>query len=154
MLTNPIAQEADCSLTLPPSLSDLDPDAESEHELSRLTLVVGDLHIDVGLPADVGIAAYINDVIDIANEQIAVREPASDVEFDETDGKWTLARLDGDPIDPHRSLSEAGDLRRRTADDPRGRAAGESACCSTTSMTPSSARSPPCGPGWPARRER
>lgn len=108
MLTNPIAQEADCSLTLPPSLSDLDPDAESEHELSRLTLVVGDLHIDVGLPADVGIAAYINDVIDIANEQIAVREPSSDVEFDETDGKWTLARLDGDPIDPHRSLSEAG----------------------------------------------
>ncbi len=108
VLTNPIAQEADCSLTLPPSLSDLDPDAESEHELSRLTLVVGSLHIDVGLPADVGIAAYINDVIDIANEQIAVREPSSDVEFDETDGKWTLARLDGDPIDPHRSLSEAG----------------------------------------------
>ncbi|HET6734479.1 type VII secretion integral membrane protein EccD [Mycobacterium sp.] len=95
-------------MTLPPSLSDLDPDSESEHELSRLTLVVGGLHIDVGLPANVGIAEYITDVIDIANEQIAVREPSGDVEFDDTDGKWTLARLGGDPIDPHRSLSEAG----------------------------------------------
>jgi type VII secretion integral membrane protein EccD len=95
-------------LTLPPSLSDLDPDSESEHELSRLTLVVGSLHIDVGLPANVGIAEYINDVIDIANEQIAVREPSGSVEFDDTDGKWTLARLGGDPVDPHRSLTEAG----------------------------------------------
>ena len=62
-------------MTVPPTLSDLDPDAESEHELSRLTLVVGGLNIDVGLPANVGIAEYLDDVIDIANEQIAVREP-------------------------------------------------------------------------------
>ena len=95
-------------MTLPPSLSDLDPDAESEPELSRLTLVVGGLRIDVGLPADVGIGEYIDDVIDIANEQLAVGEPSSDVEFDDTDRKWTLARLGGDPIETHRSLSEAG----------------------------------------------
>ena len=96
------------SLTLPPSLSDLDPDSESEQELSRLTLVVGELNLDVGLPANVSIAAYINDVIDIANEQIAVRKPSSDVVFDDSEGKWTLARLGGDPIDPQRSLTEAG----------------------------------------------
>jgi type VII secretion integral membrane protein EccD len=95
-------------VTLPPSLSELDPEAESEPELSRLTLVVGGLNIDVGLPANVGIADYIHDVIDIANEQLAVRDPSSDVEFDHTDGKWTLARLDGDPIEPHRSLGESG----------------------------------------------
>ena len=59
-------------MTLPPSLSDLDPDSESEHELSRLTLVVGSLKIDVGLPADVRIAEYVGEVIDIANEQLAV----------------------------------------------------------------------------------
>ena len=70
--------------------------------------MVGGLSIDVGLPANVGIAAYIDDVIDIANEQIAVREPPATPMFDDTDGKWTLARLGGDPIDPHRSLSEAG----------------------------------------------
>jgi type VII secretion integral membrane protein EccD len=95
-------------LTLPPSLSDLDPDSDSEQELSRLTLVVGGLNIDVGLPANVSVAAFIDDVIDIANEQIAVRKPSSDVVFDDADGKWTLARLGGDPIDPQRSLTEAG----------------------------------------------
>jgi type VII secretion integral membrane protein EccD len=95
-------------LTLPPSLSDLDAESESEHELSRLTLVVGGLKIDVGLPADVSIAEYIDDVIDIANEQLTVRDPASDTQFDASDNKWTLARLGSEPIDPHRSLSEAG----------------------------------------------
>lgn len=95
-------------MSLPPSLSDLDPDSQSEHELSRLTLVVGGLKVDVGLPANVGIAEYITDVINIANEQIALREPSSDVEFEDTAGKWTLARLGGNPIDPRHSLSEAG----------------------------------------------
>ncbi|WP_029113029.1 type VII secretion integral membrane protein EccD [Mycobacterium sp. URHB0044] len=95
-------------MTVPRSVPDLDPDAESEHELSRLTLVVGGLSIDVGLPANVGIEEFVDDVIDIANEQIAARGLATDEQFDDTVGKWTLARLGGDPIDPHRSLSEAG----------------------------------------------
>ena len=95
-------------MTLPPSLSELDSESESAPELSRLTLVVGGLNIDVGLPANVGIADYIDDVIDIANEQLAMRDPSVDVEFDHTDGKWTLARLDGDPIEPRRSLGESG----------------------------------------------
>lgn len=95
-------------MTLPPSPSDLEPDSEAELELSRLTLVVAGMNIDVGLPANVSIARYIDEVIDIANEQITVAEPASDVVLDDTDGKWTLGRLGGDPIDPNRSLSEAG----------------------------------------------
>src|SRR5258705_760949 len=95
-------------LTVPPSLSGLDSDADSEHELSRLTLVVGGLSIDVGLPANVSISAYIDDVIDIANEQTAMRESVADTVFDDSEGKWTLARLGGEPIDPDRSLGEAG----------------------------------------------
>src|SRR5262249_52782991 len=95
-------------LTVPPSLSGLDSDAESEQELSRLTLVVGGLSIDVGLPADVSISAYIDDVVDIANEQTALRESFADQVFDDSEGKWTLARLGGEPIDPNRSLTEAG----------------------------------------------
>jgi type VII secretion integral membrane protein EccD len=95
-------------LTVPPSLSGLDSDAESELELSRLTLVVGGLSIDVGLPANVSISAYIDDVVDIANEQTALRESFADEVFDDSEGKWTLARLGGEPIDPIRSLSEAG----------------------------------------------
>ncbi|MCT7659687.1 type VII secretion integral membrane protein EccD [Mycobacterium deserti] len=95
-------------MTLPPSLSDLDPDSESEHELSRLTLVVGSLKIDVGLPAEVSIAEYVDDVIDIANEQLAMRNPVGGQVIDASANKWTLARLNGEPIEPHRSLSEAG----------------------------------------------
>jgi type VII secretion integral membrane protein EccD len=95
-------------LTVPPSWSALDTDADSEHELSRLTLVVGGLSIDIGLPADVSITEYIDDVIDIANEQTVTRESFADQVFDDSEGKWTLARLGGEPIDPNRSLSEAG----------------------------------------------
>src|SRR4051794_36110814 len=113
VLSNVTAEQSLCAgdrlgLTVPPSLSGLDSDAESEHELSRLTLVVGGLSIDVGLPPNVSISEYIGDVIDIANEQSALRESFADEVFDDTEGKWTLARLGGEPIDPNRSLSEAG----------------------------------------------
>ncbi|MFN6549025.1 type VII secretion integral membrane protein EccD [Mycolicibacterium septicum] len=84
----------------------LEPDLEAEPELSRLTLVVGELNIDVGLPAHVSIAQYIPDVIDIANEQITANEAT--VEFAAADGQWTLAPLGGEPIAPHLSLGEAG----------------------------------------------
>jgi type VII secretion integral membrane protein EccD len=95
-------------LTLPPSLSDLDRNSDSEPDLSRLTVVVGGLKIDVGLPADVEIADYVAEVIDIANEQIAARNLADDLRIDASADTWTLARLGGEPIDPHRTLSEAG----------------------------------------------
>ncbi|MFV8161883.1 type VII secretion integral membrane protein EccD [Mycobacterium sp. 134] len=84
----------------------LEPDLEAEPELSRLTLVVGELNIDVGLPAHVSIAQYIPDVIDIANEQITANDAI--VEFAAADGQWTLAPLGGEPIAPHLSLGEAG----------------------------------------------
>nr|WP_235632061.1 type VII secretion integral membrane protein EccD [Mycolicibacterium rutilum] len=54
------------------------------------------------------IAEYIGDVIDIANEQAALRDPLDGALFDASDSDWTLARLGGEPIEPHRSLTEAG----------------------------------------------
>jgi len=95
-------------LTVPPSLPGLDSDSESEQDLSRLTLAVGSLSIDVGLPANVPISEFINDVIDIANDQTTARDPLADVIFDDSVGKWTLSRFGGEPIDPNRSLDEAG----------------------------------------------
>lgn len=94
-------------MTLPPSLSELDAESEPELELSRITLVVGSLRIDMGLPPNVSIANFIDDVIDIANDQIAIRPELAGTQFDATEDKWTLARLGADPIDPSRSLSEA-----------------------------------------------
>lgn len=102
MSSNPIAQEADWIVTLLES----ELDQEAEPELSRLTLVVGELNIDVGLPAHVSIAQYIPDVIDIANEQITAHDAI--IEFDAADGRWTLAPLGGEPIAPHLSIAEAG----------------------------------------------
>jgi type VII secretion integral membrane protein EccD len=95
-------------LTLPPSLSDLDAESEAEPQLSRVTLVVGGLRLDVGLPSGTSIAAFIDDVIDIANEQLATHPGLADIVFDDTEGRWTLARLGDEAIDPSRSLTEAG----------------------------------------------
>jgi type VII secretion integral membrane protein EccD len=53
------------------------------------------------------IAAFIEDVIDIANEQLATRPELAEIAFDDNPGKWTLARLGASPIDPGRSLTEA-----------------------------------------------
>lgn len=94
-------------MTLPPSLSDLDAESEPELELSRVTLVVGGLRIDLGLPPNVSIADFIDDVIDLANEQLAMDPALSDISFDATEGRWTLARLGADGIDPSRSLTDA-----------------------------------------------
>ncbi|MCB0930197.1 MAG: type VII secretion integral membrane protein EccD [Mycobacterium sp.] len=94
-------------MTLPPSLSELEAESEAEPELSRMTLVVGTLRIDVGLPANVSIANFIDDVIDIANDQIGAHPELAGNQFDTTEDKWTLGRLGADPIDPSRSLSEA-----------------------------------------------
>lgn len=94
-------------MTLPPSLSDLEAESEAEPELSRMTLVVGTLRIDVGLPPNVSIANFIDDVIDIANDQISAHPELAGSQFDTAEDKWTLGRLGADPIDPSRSLSEA-----------------------------------------------
>ena len=94
-------------MTLPPSLSDLEAESEAEPELSRMTLVVGTLRIDVGLPPNVSIANFIDDVIDIANDQISAHPELAGSQFDTAEDKWTLGRLGADPIDPSRSLAEA-----------------------------------------------
>lgn len=99
--------EGDTTLTLPPSLSELDAESEPALELSRITLVVGSLRVDVGVPSSISIANFIDDVIDIANDQIATRRELAGSTFDTSAGKWTLARLGADPIDPSRSLTEA-----------------------------------------------
>ena len=62
--------------------------------------------LDVGLPSDITIGAVADDVIEIANAQMAAQAEPSALEFDGTQGKWTLARLGGQPLDPHRSLAE------------------------------------------------
>jgi type VII secretion integral membrane protein EccD len=85
---------------------DLEQEQEPEPELSRVTVVVGELQFDVGLPADMSIAAVADDVIELANAQLTAQPEQSDVEFDATKGKWTLARLGAEPFDPHRSLAE------------------------------------------------
>lgn len=94
-------------MTLPPSLSELEAESEAEPELSRMTLVVGTLRIDVGLPPNVSIANFIDDVIDIANDQISAHPELAGSQFDTAEDKWTLGRLGADPIDPSRSLAEA-----------------------------------------------
>ncbi len=94
-------------MTLPSSLSELDSEADDEQELSRITVLVGTMLIDVGLPSRVSISTLVNDVIDLANDQLPVRaEP--EIDFDNTEGRWTFARLAGDTIEPERSLAEAG----------------------------------------------
>lgn len=94
-------------MTLPlpePTLSPPDPD--SEPELSRVTVVVGELQLDVGLPADASIGAVADDVVELAKAAMEADPERPDVDFDATDGKWTLARLGGEPFDPNRSLAE------------------------------------------------
>lgn len=95
-------------MTLPPSLSELDDHLDGDQDLSRVSLLVGGLLLDIGIPTDASIASIIGDVIELATDQLPVRSDQVDVEFDDTEDKWTFARLGGDAIDPNRSLGEAG----------------------------------------------
>lgn len=97
------------SLSLPEnrlSLPDPDSEPDSEPELCRVTVVVGELQLDVGLPADVSIAALADDVVELANAHLSAQPERPGVEFDATEGKWTLARLGAEPFDAQRSLGE------------------------------------------------
>ena len=95
-------------MTSSPLLPDLDDDAETEQELSRITVLVNGLSVDVALPGDSSISAVIAEVIELANDQVPMHSELEDVEFDNEPGKWTFARLGGAAIDPNRSLVEAG----------------------------------------------
>ncbi|WAJ46377.1 type VII secretion integral membrane protein EccD [Mycobacterium sp. Aquia_216] len=89
------------------SLTEPDLAWDDEQELSRITVVVGELLLDVGVPTTASVAALVSDVIRLANDQLTARGD-SDVEFDEAEGHWTLSRLTGETIDPARSLTDAG----------------------------------------------
>lgn len=100
-------------MTLPPTLSTLDGESEEDHQLSRVTVVVGTHLIDVGLPTTVSVSVLAGEVVDMAN--------LGDV--GDAEGHWTFARLGGAVIDPRRTLAEAevfdGDvLLIRQAGDP------------------------------------
>lgn len=97
-------------MPLPSSLPDPESEPDSEPELSRVTVLIGQLRLDVGLPADVPIAALADDVIELANTQLSDQperpHDASGVAFDATEGKWTFARLGAEPFDSNRTLAE------------------------------------------------
>lgn len=90
-----------------PAASGAAADRESDDEppLSRVTVVVGRLRIDLGLPAGVRASSLAGAIIDIANDQFVAD---AGVRIDDTDGRWTLARPLGDPLGPEMTLSEAG----------------------------------------------
>ena len=94
-------------MTVPSSRPELDTEPDDELELSRITALVGELLIDVGVPSRVSISAVVFDVIELANEQLSARTDQND-EFENAEGRWTFARLTGSTIDPDRSLAEAG----------------------------------------------
>lgn len=89
-------------MTLPPSPSELDGESESDHQLSRVTVVVGSHLIDVGLPTTVSVSVLAGEVVDMAN-----LADVSDPIDDHAAGRWTFARLGGTVIDPRRTLAEA-----------------------------------------------
>ncbi|MGE2817461.1 type VII secretion integral membrane protein EccD [Mycobacterium heidelbergense] len=69
-------------------------------------MIVGELPLDVGLPTDASIGALADDVIELANSHLSTQPEPPDVEFDTTEGKWTLARPGAEAFDPHRSLAD------------------------------------------------
>jgi type VII secretion integral membrane protein EccD len=91
------------------SLADRDIKADSEPiepELSRVTVMVGGLQLDVGLPVDAIVGAVAEDVIELANGQLTGQPEQPEIAFDTTQGKWTLARLGSEPLDPDRPLAD------------------------------------------------
>jgi type VII secretion integral membrane protein EccD len=91
---------------LPEPDSEPDAESDSEPELSRVTVVIGDLQLDVGLPADETIATLADDVVELAAAQVVAGLELPDAQLLPTPGRWTLARLGAEPLDPHRSLAE------------------------------------------------
>ncbi|KWX23519.1 hypothetical protein AFM11_14720 [Mycolicibacterium wolinskyi] len=94
-------------MTLPPSLADLETPSGTDTGLTRVTVLVGDLRLDVGLPEDLEIRSYMADLLDIANAQLTARG-ATHVRFDDTADRWSLAPLGRPVIEPDRTLSSAG----------------------------------------------
>lgn len=60
----------------------------------------------MGLPGDIEIASYIDDLLDIAAGELSARGPG-DTRFDVAADRWSLAPLGGAVIDPEHSLTSA-----------------------------------------------
>ena len=93
-------------MTMPNSLTELESESEDEANQSRVTVLVGTLSVDVGLPTGVSISALVDDVIDLASDELSAETPGA--VYDGTQARWTFARLTGETIGPERSLAEAG----------------------------------------------
>ncbi|MBE7193141.1 MAG: type VII secretion integral membrane protein EccD [Gordonia polyisoprenivorans] len=101
-------------MTLPPSLQpldDLEAESASEPELTRVTLLVGSLTLDVGVPGNVDIRAFMPDVLRLINDRLIAAAPIDGEHlelFDDTPGLWTLAALGRPGVDDTHSLDEVG----------------------------------------------
>ncbi|WP_308163058.1 type VII secretion integral membrane protein EccD [Nocardia alni] len=78
-----------------------------EPQLCRVSVIGGNTQVDMALPAAIPVANFIPEVVAL----IASRNPNLS-EHEDSDGAlraehWTLSRLGHEPIEPHRSLTEA-----------------------------------------------
>ena len=93
-------------MTLPPSLQDLETPAGSDPGLTRVTVLFAGLRVDVALPADTEIRSYVDELLDIANAQLAA--DGGRTRFDDTEDRWSLATLGGATLDLGQNLAAAG----------------------------------------------
>ncbi|MCP9271568.1 type VII secretion integral membrane protein EccD [Mycolicibacterium arenosum] len=91
-----------------PAPPGVDTEVVTEPELSRVSVLVGETLLDVGLPADAPVSAIVGDVIGLANAQASLASGGSGAVYDDTDGRWTLARVGLQPFEPSRSLRDVG----------------------------------------------
>jgi type VII secretion integral membrane protein EccD len=93
-------------MTLPPSLQDLEAPTGSDPGLTRVTVLLDGLRLDVALPTDAQLRSYIPDLLDIANGVLAA--DGKHVRFDDAQDRWSLATLGGTTVDLDQNLSAAG----------------------------------------------
>ncbi|MCZ8380186.1 type VII secretion integral membrane protein EccD [Mycobacterium sp. CPCC 205372] len=93
-------------MTLPPSLQDLETPSGNDPGLTRVSVLLDGLRLDVALPGDTEIGSYVGELLDIANAQLAADRVHT--RFDTTGDRWTLATLGGVTLDVGATLSAAG----------------------------------------------
>lgn len=101
-------------MTIEDPLADLDQEAQTgEPDLTRISILGGNTQVDVALPSSLPVAALLPDLVTLI-ESRNPRRHKDDPARDEKREHWTLSKVGSDPIDSHRTLSEAqildGDL--------------------------------------------